>query len=355
MPSNAEAGQSTAWLIRVACARLLGHAGGMSRELPRACQELAESQAGVLSRRQALARGMPPDVIDWRLRSGRLQQLHRGVYAVFTGQPPRAAMLWAAVLRAGSGAVLSHQTAAELFGLGVGDRSNPLIHVTVAESRRVAAIAGVVIHRSSRLAEVTHPTLQPPRIRLEDTVLDLVNQSVAFDAAFSLLCSACQRGLTKPELIAKAMTNRARLRWRSQLVTALAEVGAGVHSLLESRYLHEVERPHGLPTAVRQARIVHGERKRYLDNLYKDQRLCVELDGHEAHPDERRWQDLHRINAINEQGITTLRYTWSDVDRRSCDVASQVAATLRRLGWRGTPRPCSPRCPVGRPQPQRRT
>jgi predicted transcriptional regulator of viral defense system len=181
----------------------------MSSEFPRECQDLAELQAGVLSRRQALAGGMSPDGIDWGLRSGRLQTLHRGVYAVFTGRPPRAAMLWAAVLRAGPGAVLSHQTAAELYGLT--DRPSPRIHVMIAQSRRVESMAGVVIHRSSRLGEVTHPTMQPPRVRLEETLLDLVSQSTAFDSAFNVLCSACQRGLTKPGLIAEAMANRTKL------------------------------------------------------------------------------------------------------------------------------------------------
>jgi hypothetical protein len=56
-------------------------------------------------------------LIKRRLERGRWQQLHWGVYAVFTGPPPRQAWLWAAVLRAGPGTVLSHLTAAELHGL----------------------------------------------------------------------------------------------------------------------------------------------------------------------------------------------------------------------------------------------
>ena len=43
--------------------------------------------------------------------------MHRGVYADFTGAPTREAQLWAALLRAGPGAVLSHWTAAERHGL----------------------------------------------------------------------------------------------------------------------------------------------------------------------------------------------------------------------------------------------
>ena len=56
-------------------------------------------------------------MIKFRVRSGRWRQIHPGVYATFTGMPGRGARLWAAVLSAGPGAVLSYQTAAELQGL----------------------------------------------------------------------------------------------------------------------------------------------------------------------------------------------------------------------------------------------
>ena len=51
------------------------------------------------------------------LRAGRWQVMHRGVYAAFNGTATRRAELWGALLRAGPDAVLSHQTAAELYGL----------------------------------------------------------------------------------------------------------------------------------------------------------------------------------------------------------------------------------------------
>ena len=37
--------------------------------------------------------------------------------------------------------------------------------------------------------------------------------------------------------------------------------------MLEGRYVRDVERPHGLPTAVRQARTAQIPRSRYVDNL----------------------------------------------------------------------------------------
>jgi hypothetical protein len=52
--------------------------------------------------------------------------------------------------------------------------------------------------------------------------------------------------------------------------------------------VHGVERAHGLPPARRQARRRHGSGNRYLDNLYEEYGLCVELDGNAAHPALRR-------------------------------------------------------------------
>jgi hypothetical protein len=88
----------------------------MKGELPPTLRYLAGNQSGVVSRAQALRAGLTVDMIKFRVRSGRWQQLHPGVYATFSGIPGRGAWLWAALLAAGPGAVLSYQTAAELNG-----------------------------------------------------------------------------------------------------------------------------------------------------------------------------------------------------------------------------------------------
>jgi hypothetical protein len=79
------------------------------------------------------------------LRNRRWQPLYRGVYAAFTGEPSRTAWRWAAVLRAGEGAALSHYTAAELDRLT--DRASNVIHVTIGHDRRgPSRRAGTCIH-----------------------------------------------------------------------------------------------------------------------------------------------------------------------------------------------------------------
>lgn len=317
----------------------------MSRKVPQACCELAQTQASVISRRQALDKGMSPDAIDWQLRSGRWQVLQRGVYSVFTGPATREAALWAAVRRAGPGAVLSHHTAAELFKLT--DQPSAAIHVTIPAHRRVSRPDGVVIHRSSRIDDAVHPGLQPLRTRIEETALDLAEVAATFDAAFGVMSAACQRRLTTCDRILEAMSKRGKMPWRTDLARALRDVASGIHSVLEYRYVNRVERPHGLPEAARQVRVGADGRNRYLDNLYRDYHLCVELDGHQAHPDDQRWTDQRRTNAITAQGVTTVRYGWTDVDRQPCQTAVQIAAALRSRGWSGSAKPCGSGCPAG--------
>src|SRR5690606_14738462 len=96
-------------------------------------RDVAERQAGVLTRVQALASGLTRGAILARLASGRWQRVYRGVYATFSGPLPRRGQLWAAVLKAGTGAVLSHETAAELAGLV--DQPSRAIHLTVPAER----------------------------------------------------------------------------------------------------------------------------------------------------------------------------------------------------------------------------
>ncbi|HUC23072.1 MAG TPA: type IV toxin-antitoxin system AbiEi family antitoxin domain-containing protein [Streptosporangiaceae bacterium] len=303
-----------------------------------------ERQSGIVSRAQAVRAGLAPAAIDNQLRSGRWQRLQHGVYATFTGPPGREAVLWGVLLRAGPAAALSHRTAADFHNLA--DEPSRVVHVTVPNWQRVAPISGVIIHHSRAFDTIVHPTASPPRTRVEHTVLDLSESCASFDDAFAWLCRAVGRGLTTPELMRAAMAERSRLRWRSDLANAVGDIGAGLLSLLERRYVYDVERAHGLPQAKRQAQTVVEGRSRYIDNLYEEALLAVELDGQAAHPPERRWSDSHRDNAHAALGLQTLRYSWSDVKERPCAVAAEVGALLKLRGQTVRLRRCGPNCSV---------
>ena len=305
------------------------------------------AQAAAIARRQSQLVGIDPDTMRNRVRSGRWQQIQRGVYATFSGEPLRETVLWAALLRAGPDAVLSHQTAAERHGLI--DEPSPVISITVPASRHPAQvkIPGVVVHRSDAILQTRHPAMLPPCTRVEDTVLDLIQVASSFDDAYVWICRAIGRRRTTADRIALAMAARKKMRWRREIGIALGDVKAGALSVLEYRYVHRVERPHRLPVARRQARIRHGTGSRYLDNLYERFAVCVELDGTAAHPADEQWRDKRRDTANAVRGILTLRFGILDVGDRRCQTAIAVASVLRSRGWPGTPHPCSrPGCPV---------
>jgi predicted transcriptional regulator of viral defense system/very-short-patch-repair endonuclease len=313
----------------------------MVAELPLAVAELAAFQEGVITRAQAAGLGLTEGALRARIRAGYWLPLGRGVYRTFTGEAHRRSVLWAAVLQAGHGAVLSHPSAAEIDRLT--DVPSSPVHVAVSLRRRVERIPGVVVHYSSRVEEARHPCLQPPRTRIEETVLDLAHSAAAFDEAASWLCRAVGGRFTTAERLGAAIAARQRLRRRVALLAALDEIGDGVHSLLELRYA-KIERAHELPRAQRQARFSRGRRTLYRDNLAQEYALAVELDGRAAHPAERRWRDMRRDNAGLAEGVVTLRYGWADVTERPCQVAAQVGQALRIRGWPGRPRRCGPGC-----------
>ena len=160
------------------------------------------------------------------------------------------------------------------------------------------------------------------------------------------LSRAVGRRLTTAARLGRALDDRAKMRWRADLKTILADVRDGAHSLLEHRYIRDVERAHGLPAAKRQVKTVVRSRTRFLDNLYAEARLAVELDGQIAHPAEERWADVRRDNAHAAVGILTLRYSWADVTLRPCEVAQQVASVLRERGAAPAVHRCGANCTV---------
>ena len=278
--------------------------------------------------------------VEARLRSGRWQRLHPGVYATFSGDPRRPAVLWAALLRGGGEAVLSHHTAAELHGLP----RHPVPRHPCHGAQRPARLSDLG-RRLALLApggQARHPARTPPQTRIEETALDLAAGAASLDEALGWLFRACGSRKTTPDRIAAAMALRRRVRWRTELSAALGLGAHGVHSLLEFRYVSRVERPHGLPAATRQYRVTRAGQHQYQDVLYQAYGVVVELDGLVAHPVELRWRDIRRDNASAVDGQQTLRYGWADVTEEPCQVAAQVGGVLAGRGWDGRLRRCGP-------------
>lgn len=317
--------------------------GGMGNEVPWQLLELARRQAGVLSSQQVIDAGLSRNAVTSKVKLGRWRRIYPGVYATFTGPMTRDARLWAIVLYAGPGARLSHETAAEL--LRFSDERCPLIHVTIPGSRKVRTPRGAVIHRSSYSSRPWQPFGLPPHTFIEETIVDLVQAAANLDDVIALVTSAFGRKLTSEPHLRRAVAERKKLRWRRELDEIISMAAGGTHSVLEYRHDRDVQRAHGLPEPVKQARFrkadgTNGYRDRYYPQYGG---LVIELDGKRFHSEERRGRDQERDNQAAVSG-TTLRYGWTDVTRKTCETARQEADALCHRGWTGKVKACSPDC-----------
>ncbi|WP_116952724.1 type IV toxin-antitoxin system AbiEi family antitoxin domain-containing protein [Jiangella endophytica] len=306
--------------------------------------DLIAVQHGLVSRAQAITCGLKVRRIEWLVTSGRWRRVHAGVFATFTGPLTFEARVWAAILRAGRGAVASHRTAAFVDGLC--DDPGPVVHVTVPADRYVQCkIEGVRVHYAHRLPRTRHPAATPPRTRLEETVLDLVDVASHPREAEGWVTAACQRRLSTPERLADALGRRKKIRWRPMVEAMLVDVADGAQSPLEVRHLRRVERAHGLPVGCRQRRVA-GQRVIWVDVDYDPYSVRVELDGRVGHVGEGRFRDRRRDNRATVDGHATLRYGYADVFGDPCGVAAEQARVLTARGWRGQARTCGSSCHV---------
>jgi hypothetical protein len=310
---------------------------------------LLEQQAGVVHRRQAIGCGWTADQIRHQVRRGAWRCVHPGVYLTNTGELTFVGRLWAALLHAGPPAVASHASAARLQGL---TEDEPLrIQVSVPHGHRASSQPGVRVHHPRAWVIRRHPASSIPQTRVEDTVLDLVAESVDADDVVKWVLRACQRRLTTPARLRAALARRRRQRHRALVKDLLAEAAGGVASPLERRYRRDVEIAHGLPKGMRGGAWVGPDgRRRYFDVRYKHWRARVELEGLAYHPDDRSWVDHARDNAAVLLGDVVLRYGWRPLVSDPCTVAAQVGAVLSLRGWPGRVTSCGRDCRLTRAQ-----
>lgn len=326
---------------------VIGILSVVGHNIPAPLRQRAADQSGIVSRSQAIDCGMRTSTIRSKLKSGQWQLVYPGAYATFTGPISRRARLWAAVLHAGKGAQLSHDTAAETDRLI--DLRSETIHVTIPAERRIRPLPGLRVHRTRHLRDLRFPPGELPRTWVEDTILDLADGMSSFDDVCALVTAAFGRNKTFAAMMRTVLAERPFHRWRTEIGELVTAADGGAHSVLEFRYDRDVEQAHGLPRSQHQVAFRKKDgSKGFRDRVYGEFGVIVELDGRLAHPDERQWDDKERDNDAAEGAQQSLRYGWRHVRRDPCGTALQVAAVLHGRGWAGQIRPCSKGCLITR-------
>lgn len=305
-------------------------------------------QSGVVSRAQLVASGASPhDLARW-VRRRQLRRVQRGIYVDHTGEPSWVQRAWVGCLAHAPAALAGPSALRAVQGPGWRghDDSGP-IHLAIDHTRRVVVAPG---HRVRRVVDLDPRVLwsaSPPRMRTEEAVLDVALARLDRIGRISALADVCQAGRTTAARVAAALDARPRVSDRAWLAGVLTDIAEGTCSTLEHGFLTLVERPHGLPTPLRQARdssTLGGVRR---DVDYAPLPLALELDGRLFHDNAtQRDRDLDRDLDLITTGRRTVRLGWGQVYDRPCATAARLARVLISVGWTGSCRPCGPTCPV---------
>lgn len=287
---------------------------------------IAEAQHGVVARQQLLDAGVGAEGLKARLRTGALVPLHHGVYAIgHRALPPRARLL-AAVLAAGSGSVLSHRSAATLWGLRP---SSGAIDVTVPHGIGARRHADGVRIRQTR-------KLPPCELAVEDGIPVTTVARTLLDLAGVVSPHQLRRAVERAEQLElfdlgevdRVLDAHPGRRGRRALVALLDD--ARQHDLpitrseLEAAFLqlcldHGIERP----------QVNRYDLIRETDFRWPAHRLVVEVDGWDSHKTRAAFAgDRARDRALVREGWRVARFTWPEVFRRADHVAAEVRGLL---------------------------
>lgn len=307
-------------------ARAEGAAGTVrsTRSRWRQIVSIAARQQGLVTRRDLLAAGVPAATVsDW-LGTGRLHQIHRGVYSV--GQPVGGAdaRRMAAVLACGAGAYLSHRCCCEHWELVPAAPGTPL-EVTVL-GRRPKGPRGVRVHRAEEVAED------------ELTVLRGVPVTSAARAVIDLAATADRYTVAKAyeEGLIQGFYDRDEM-------ARLVDRHAGRRGIKKVRFLVERDAPPSwtigeahkrLLELVRSAGLPHPETEVQIgpyrvDMLWRRERVIVEVDGATYHSLPSRIEaDKRRDAELAARGYIVIRVTWRQLIDEPHAVLARITSVL---------------------------
>jgi very-short-patch-repair endonuclease len=315
-------------------------AGGWlrARDIDDLIDDFASRQHGVVARAQLLAAGVPGHAIDHRLRRGRLRRIHQGVYGLGRLRGTYAEEM-AGVLAAGDGALLSHGSAAALWGHLPPRPPDSRVEVSTP-GRHSRSRPNLRTHRieAMRPDEATSlhgiPITTPAR-----TLLDLaaVLSAGELERALARALRAQEPPAGGPapglEKSLVALVERYPGRPGTPHLRFLLAQDALVftRSHAEEVFLAIIERG-GLPKPETNVRVLRFE----VDCLFRAARLVVEIDGFRYHASPAALdRDRTRDQALNLAGYDVLRFTWKQLEREPDRVLASVAMALGRARGRG--------------------
>lgn len=300
----------------------------MDRERRREVEATAGDHGGVISRRLLARHHVDRDAVAREVAGHRWAVAGRHTVAVHRGPLPVEALRWRAVWEVGERvALLDGVTSLQAAGLTGFDE--PTLHVSVTRNGRCPACSGVRTHRVRRREAEGGRTASVPRTASHVAAVRAAGWAVSDrQAALVLAMAVQQRLVTGGQLQAAVRSVRTRGR-RPFVRQVVQDITDGAQSLGELDFALLCRR-YGLPEPSRQV-VRRGPRGRiYLDVVWEEAGLVVEIDGSGHRTGLAVSDDNLRQNAVTLGGDRVLRYDLLALRLFESQVMRQV-----RLGLRG--------------------
>ncbi len=285
---------------------------------------IAERQRWLVHRRQLLAAGIGRGAIAHRLRTGLLHVVYRDVYLLGRARIEPFGLATAAVLHFHPRAIVSHRTAAALWGLLDSEDAEKPVELTLI-ARGAHPRRGLKLHRVASLpaADLRRyrglPVSSPAR-----TLVDLAGSVGTFELE-NALAECRNRNLTSDGKIRAALEHAPGRTGAARLRALLdAETVARTRSQAERRLIGLL-RAADLPDPIANAVVCGHE----VDLHWPAQRLIVEFDGWETHRTRAAFEtDRRRDQRLIAAGYRVIRITWWQLVNEPSAVIARLAAAL---------------------------
>ncbi len=293
---------------------------------------MAGAQRTLAHVRQLRALGIGRGAIDHRVSVGSLHRVLPSVLSLVAPVLEPLAAETAALLYAGDDCVLSHETAAALWGLAP---EPPFVALTVV-GRTVQRQPSIHIYRvkdlDARDVRMRHgfPVTAPAR-----SIIDFAAAHPAEAVARVLNEARVLKLVTDAELTAALGRCRGRTGTRCVRALLAAEHGPAITRSEAERRLRSLLRAADLPDPQFNVRVGNH----LVDALWPRQRLIVEVDGYGFHGHRRAFEtDRRRDQELVAAGYQVIRVTWRQLTEEPIAVAARLAQALVVA----TPRPAQP-------------
>jgi very-short-patch-repair endonuclease len=289
--------------------------------------EIVRLQRGLVSRSQLAAAGIQPGAIEWRLEKGRLYPVHRGVYSFGFSKLAPLGRETAALLAVGGDAVLSHHSAASVWGL-CPDRGDEEPVDVLTGARQVRRRSGVITHRTNRLEPREVSVCQGLSVTSPARTLRDIAGTVSMRELERAVDEALVRRIVRLQQLRDAVAQD-KGRVGGPLLAALLEHRGKptiTRSQAEERML-ELIRAADFPPHETNARVNGYE----VDFLWRPQRVIVEIDGYVYHSTRSAFErDRAKDAALAAAGFLVVRITWLQMERQPYVVVARLAQALAR-------------------------